>query len=162
MDRKETTLALLQKENIPYRMVEHPPANDMEDIAAFGVSQHGHVAKNLFLRDSAKGKNHYLVTVRGDKQVDLARLREIVGQRLSFASEQRLEKFLNLKKGEVTPLAVLYDTENAVQVFLDKDLADCGEVGVHPCDNTATVFLSFDDLRSFVEKQGNPVRLATF
>lgn len=159
MDKKQQTLALLDAEGIPYRLVEHPPAFDMEDIAAFGVQAHGHVAKNLFLRDSNKGRRHFLVTVRGDKRVDLAALGEAVGQRLSFASEGRLEKYLNLKKGEVTPLAVQYDTENAVEVFFDEDLAALPAVGVHPCDNTATVFLSFADLQAYVKNQGNRVTL---
>lgn len=136
MDKKQQTLDLLDAQGIEYRLVEHPPALDMEDIAAFGVEEHGHVAKNLFLRDSHKGRRHFLVTVRGDKRVDLAALGAAVGQRLSFASEERLEKYLNLKKGEVTPLAVQYDTENAVEVFL-----------------------SFEDLQAYVKNQGNRVTL---
>lgn len=159
MERRKAILAWLDAEAIPYTLVEHPAAFDMQDIADFGVDRHGTVAKNLFLRDSKKGKRHFLVTVAGEAKVDLAGLGAALGQRLSFASESRLERYLKLKKGEVTPLAVYFDTENAVEVFLDGRLAACDRVGVHPADNTATVFLAFSDLVKLVEQAGNPVKI---
>lgn len=159
MQRREEILAFLQAQGVEYELVEHPAAYDMEDIARFGVSAHGHVAKNLFLRDSRKGRRHVLVTVRGDKQVDLQKLGAAIGERLSFASENRLRQYLNLQKGEVTPLGVFYDQENAVEVYLDQDLEACGRIGVHPADNTATVFLRFADLLKLVQACGNKVAL---
>ena len=35
-------------------------------------------------------------------------------------------------------------------------------IGVHPNDNTATVFLSFADLRQIIENHGNSVVLLDF
>lgn len=141
MDRKTEILSWLGQNEVPYQLVEHPAAYDMQDIVDFQVDLHGPVAKNLFLRDSARGKQHFVVTVRGDKRVDLQALGALLGQRLSFASENRLQKFLNLQKGEVTPLSAYYDSQKAVQFFMDQDLLDCDVIGVHPCDNTATVFV---------------------
>ncbi|MDL2219017.1 prolyl-tRNA synthetase associated domain-containing protein [Ruminococcaceae bacterium OttesenSCG-928-O06] len=157
MPRQEIILAFLQAQNIPYTLVQHPPAYNMQDIAAFGVTAHGHVCKNLFLRDSKKGKHHFLVTARGDLPVDLDTLGEKLGWRLSFASEERLLRHLQLTPGQVSPLAAYFNQDNAVQVVLDAGLAALGTVGVHPCDNAATVFLSFDDLVRAVKACGNPV-----
>lgn len=161
LDKRKAILDWLQAQGVPYTLVEHPAAYDMQDIADFGVDKHGTVAKNLFLRDSKKGKRHFLVTVAGEAKVDLSSLGEILDERLSFASEDRLEKYLKLKKGEVTPLAVYFDTDSSVEVFLDKRLAACERVGVHPADNTATVFLAFGDLVRLVEKAGNQVKIIT-
>ena len=42
------------------------------------------------------------------------------------------------------------DTEKAVEFFIDKDLSRCKSLGIHPLENTATVFLSFKDLDKFL------------
>lgn len=49
---------------------------------------------------------------------------------------------MGLIPGAVTPLGVLNDEEHRVEVCLDRDfLAEPGKIGVHPNDNTATVWL---------------------
>lgn len=48
-----------------------------------------------------------------------------------------------------------------VQVYLDEDFqAESGRIGVHPNDNTATVWLAVADLLTLLREQGNPVALA--
>ena len=160
MDNKETVLAWLKNQGVDYELMEHPAAHTMEDIERFGVSAKGPVCKNLFLRDSQKGKRHYLVTVLGDKAVDLKKLGEALGDRLSFASPERLKKHLNLEQGSVTPLGVLFDEQNAVTVWFDAEIKTRERVGVHPGDNTATVFLHPDDLVALVEGRGHRVHWA--
>ena len=158
MENREQILQWLAQEGVTYELVEHPPAATMEDLVQFGVAKQGVVCKNLFLRDSQKGKRHYLVTVCGDKPVDLKRLGEVLGDRLSFASEKRLLKYLNLQQGSVTPLGVFYDDENTVKVFFDEEIQKQDRVGVHPGENTATVFLRPDDLAALVKGRGNALK----
>ena len=75
----------------------------MEDMDRLGLPAKGILCKNLFLRDS-KGKRHFLVTCDEAKKVDLKSLARQLGTGgLSFASEERLEKYLGLKQGSVTP-----------------------------------------------------------
>ena len=161
MTNRQAIINWLDAEGIRYTLVEHAPAYDMEDIVAMGIDTHGPVAKNLFLRDSRKGKHHWNVTVLGDARVDLVKLGEAIGERLSFASEERLERYLHLKKGEVTPLGVFFDTENAVEVLFYSRLEGCEVIGVHPCDISATVFIAFDDLKRCLERCGNAVGMIT-
>lgn len=78
-------------------------------------------------------------------------------ERLSFASEDRLKRFLGLEKGAVTPLGILNDEARAVEVLFDRDLAGLPSLGVHPNRNTATVFLAFSDLESLIRSHGNSV-----
>ena len=76
-------------------------------------------------------------------------LPQIAGN-LSFASEERLEKYLGLKQGSVSPFGLMNDTDHAVEFFIDKNLSKCKSLGIHPLENTATVFLSFKDLDKFL------------
>ena len=95
-------------------------------------------AKNLFVRDDKK-RNYYLITVKGDKRVNLKEFRRANGLRpLSFASADDLMMIMELIPGAVTPLGLLNDSENRVKLYLDSSFGD-GLIGVHPNDNTATV-----------------------
>lgn len=156
MDKCAETLRWLDEKEIKYNLVEHPAAYTIEDMDSFSLTEYGFVWKNLFLRD-AKGKRHFLVSLDGHKTVDLKTLGETLGTKLSFASEERLGKYLNLTKGAVTPLGVLYDKEAVVEVILDRELASHQVVGVHPCVNTATVFMNYDDLLDLIRQNGNPI-----
>ena len=82
--------------------------------------------------------------------------------KLSFASEERLEKYMKLKKGAVTPLGVLNDENCAVEVFFDEDFVGMNKIGVHPNDNTASVYLKTEDLLNIIREHGNPLEIVSF
>ncbi len=155
-DKLQEILDDLDRAGIPYELVRHVAVYTIEEMNAVGINDMGCIAKNLFLRDN-KGKRHFLVSVVGSKTVDLTKLGGIVGERLGFASEDRLARKLNLTKGAVTPLGIYYNEEHDVDVYLDADLCDEPRIGVHPCDNTATVFLSYADLERYLKSKGNKV-----
>ncbi len=149
-NQKQRVYDALDKMNIKYEVVEHEPVYTMEDMDRLGLPEKGVLCKNLFLRDS-KGKRHFLVTCDEKKTVDLKALaRQVGSSTLSFASEERLDKYLQLKQGGVSPFGLMNDKDHAVEFFIDKDLAKCKSLGVHPLENTATVFLSFKDLDKFL------------
>lgn len=154
---KETTLTWLDEQGIPYEKMEHKAVFTMEEMDEAGISAKGGVVKNLFLRDS-KGKNHFLVVVPEEKRVNLTDLSaQLCASKLSFASADRLEKYLGVVQGAVSPLGVLNDENHVVEVVFDRDLCHARKVGIHPNDNTATIWLSFKDLKKLIEKLGNPV-----
>jgi Ala-tRNA(Pro) deacylase len=149
----------LSQRGIAFSAIEHPPVYTIEDMDAAGITKHGSVAKNLFLRD-ANGKRHFLVMVEKGKRVDLAQLREAIGStRLSFASEERLKRILGAKPGAVSPLGVLNDTQACAEIYIDADFQNSPRIGCHPNDNTATVFLSFEDLLRLIKENGNKISL---
>ena len=156
---KQEIKAFLDGKKIAYEWAEHEAVYTIEDMVKLGLEDMQDVAKNLFLRD-AKGKRHFLVVVREDKKVDLKRLGELIGcSRLSFASEERLEKYLGLKKGSVTPLGVLNDEDRVVEVFFDEDFCKMKKIGVHPNENTASVFLPVDELLNIIREHGNSLEI---
>jgi Ala-tRNA(Pro) deacylase len=147
----------LNRLGVAYEAMEHEPVYTVEEMDRLTFPPDVDFAKNLFLRDS-KGKRHFLVVLPKDKKVDLRSLRERLGTtQLSFASEDRLAKYLGLTKGSVTPFGVLNDAALAVEVVFDKGLEAYGRVGVHPNDNSATLFLALPDIVRVVEEHGNAV-----
>lgn len=124
-------------------------------MLALGLEEENQVAKNLFLRD-AKGKRHFLVVIKTEKTLTLKELGERLEiGKLSFASEERLQKYLGVEKGSVTPFGILNDESKSVEVIFDKDFDKNDSIGVHPNSNTASVFLKIEDLQNIVEEHGN-------
>lgn len=159
---KQEVKAFLEERGIDHRWVEHEAVYTIEDMQRLGLEKEHEIAKNLFLRDQ-KGKRHLLVVIRSDKQANLKELGEKLGVgKLSFASEERLEKYMKLKKGAVTPLGILNDTDHTVEVYLDQDLMQMPCIGVHPNENTASVYLAPEALLQILQEQGNPIEIVSF
>ena len=75
--------------------------------------------------------------------------------KLSFASEQRMDRYLGLRPGSVSPFGLINDTENHVHLFLDSTLKDQPSLSFHPNDNTATVVISREAFQRFLDICGN-------
>ena len=154
---KQEVYDFLTSRGIEYEVTEHGAVFNMEEMSHVELPHSEADAKNLFIRDDKK-RNYYLITVRGDKRVDLKKFREEHDTRpLSFASENDLMNLLGLIPGAVTPLGILNDSEKKVKLFLDEELVNGGLIGVHPNDNTATVWLKTTDLIDIVTEHGNEV-----
>lgn len=156
---RQRVLTRLDELGIGYRLVDHEPVFTVAQARAddLGESDPDADAKNLFLRDDRK-RHYYLLVLRSDRELSLSDLQlRIDARRLGFASEQDLTRYLGVVPGAVGPLAVINDLDHRVQVYLDDRFRN-GRVGVHPNDNTATVWLATEDLVRFVEAQGNEVR----
>ena len=131
-DQKQRVYDALNKMGIKYEVVEHEPVHTMEDMDRLGLPEKTYA--ELILRDS-KGKRHFLITADEKTKVDLKTLgRQLGAGNLSFASEERLEKYLGVKQGSVTPFALMNNTEHAVEFFIDKNLSRCKSMGIHPLE----------------------------
>lgn len=92
---------------------------------------------------------------RANKRVDLKGFRRQHGLRaLFFASTEELFSIMELTPGAVTPLGILNDTESRVHFYLDEEFIG-NKIGVHPNDNTATIWMQADDLMGLIQKHGN-------
>ena len=159
---KQEIKQYLEEKNIPFEWVEHKAVFTIAEMEELGLESMEETAKNLFLRDQ-KGKRHFLIVIRADKQANLKELGEKLAiGKLSFASEERLEKYMGLKKGAVSPLGVLNDENCAVEVFFDEDFLKMEKIGVHPNDNTASVYLKTEDLLSVIRDHGNSLTVVSF
>ncbi len=68
-------------------------------------------------------------------------------------------RLTGLIPGAVTPLGVLNNDQRDIKVFIDQDfLLPPGRIGVHPNDNTATVWLKTEDLIALLKNHGEEVQ----
>lgn len=137
---------LLEQLNIPFTRADHPAAFTMEECEAVSQALHTPICKNLFLCNRQKTA-FYLLLLPASKPF---RTKEITAQlecaRLSFAGEEQLASLLHLTPGSATIFGLQYDTENRVQLVVDRDLLDEAYFGCHPCINTSTIRLSTSDV----------------
>lgn len=157
---KEEIYKLIKEKGYWHEITEHKAVYTMDEVNDIYVPYREYDAKNLFVRDDKK-RNYYLITVKGNKKVDLKEFRKNNNTRpLSFASENDLMTILNLIPGSVTPLGLLNDQELKVSFYLDKEFLTGKEIiGVHPNDNTATLWLKVEDLITLIKDHGNEVTI---
>lgn len=150
---KEQIYRYLKQKNIWYEITKHKAVYNMKDLQDVDLPYPEGDAKNLFVRDDKK-RNYYLITVKGTKKVDLKEFRHQNNTRpLSFVNEKELLELLNLKPGSVTPFGLLNDKEHKVEFFIDNELLEePGIIGVHPNENTATVWLKTRDLITILKE----------
>lgn len=157
MYNKQDIVDMLNKNNIKYEIIEHDAVYTMDDIDKLNINIKGVEVKNLFLRDE-KGKNHYLIVAKEDTKIDMKELKNIINStRLSFASEERLYKYLHLTRGCVSPFGILNDETKEVKVYIDNKLKNEIKIGVHPNENTSTIFISTSDIENIIKEHGNYV-----
>lgn len=157
---KEEVYNFIKHKNICYEITEHKRVFTMDELDNIVLPYPEADAKNLFIRDDKK-RNYYLITVSGKKKVDLNVFREKYNtRRLSFASEKDLMEILKLIPGSVTPLGLLNDKENLVKYYLDSYFINkCDIIGMHPCDNSATLWLKTTDLINILKENGTIVNI---
>ena len=157
---KQEIYDFIKNKNVWYEITEHKAVFNMDELSEIEIPYPEYDAKNLFVRDDKK-RNYYLITVKGNKRIDLKEFRNNNNTRpLSFASEQDLMSIMNLIAGSVTPLGLLNDNELKVIFYLDKDFLNGKQIiGVHPNDNTATLWLKVTDLIDIIQEHGNQVNV---
>ncbi len=147
---------------IAYTVTEHEAAFTVEQADHLYGHLPGAHTKNLFLRNK-KGDRHYLVLVESHKQVDLKALRGKLGEStLSFASPERLQRYLGLTPGSVSPFGLINDGQRAVKVLVDRDLFSAETLNFHPNINTATVTLARTAFERFLAHVGHELEPVDF
>ena len=156
---KAQTYQYLNDRGIRYEITEHPAVFNMAEVAELTLPYPEVNAKNLFVRD--KKKRFYMLTVRGNVRADLKAFRKMLGVTgLSFASVEELDSILKLYPGAVTPLGLLNDEENLVTLYIDESFMS-GLIGLHPNDNTATIWMQAADLVKLLREDGHTVHPIT-
>ena len=151
MNGSEKLYQLLERLNIPFVYLEHPAAPTIEIAKQYWAGHDAKHCKNLFFRNH-KGNRHYLVILDCDRDMDIHNIEKQLRQgKISFASEQRMVKYLGVTPGSVTPFGLINDEENHVRVFIDKNLQKAERLSFHPCINTASLIISKNDFIRFMD-----------
>ncbi len=146
---------LLAELGIPFEYHEHPPLATIDDAILHWKDYNSGRCKNIFFRNH-KGNRHYLVILEHLAKLDIHDLEKRLKQgKLTFASNQRLKKYLGLNPGAVSPFGLINDSEKNVHLFIDERLKEQERLAFHPNDNSATLVISKTDFLKFLEFTGN-------
>lgn len=145
----------LAKLDIQFEYQEHPPLATIEEAIVHWKDYNSGRCKNIFFRNH-KGNRHYLVILEHLRQLDIHDLEKRLRQgKLTFASDQRLKKYLGVEPGSVSPFGLINDTEKHVHLFIDEKLNDYDRLAFHPNVNTASLIISKKDFLRFLGHTGN-------
>ena len=145
---------------IRHERIDHPAVYTCEEAekTIMLLPREGRT-KNVFLRDR-KGRRHFLVVVGYGRSIDLAALSQLLGvDRLALGSARRLQECLGVEPGSVTLLGLVHDTQQAVEVVLDREVARASLLACHPLVNTSTLLISQEDMQRFFAATGHVARV---
>jgi Ala-tRNA(Pro) deacylase len=146
---------LLDSLSISFEYHEHPPVATIDDAVIHWKSFNCGRCKNIFFRNH-KGDRHYLVILEHLRQLNIHDLEQRLKQgKLSFASDQRLKKYLGIEPGSVSPFGLINDESHHVHLFIDEKLNESERLAFHPNLNTASLIVSKSDLLKFLNHMGN-------
>jgi Ala-tRNA(Pro) deacylase len=143
---------------VPYQRCDHQAVFTVAEAAQVVPPMPGAKAKNLFLRD-AHSARLFLVVVPYEKRVDLAALAATLGLRkLRFASAEELLGCLGVTAGAVSVLALFNDRDHRAELIMDESIAQANALQAHPLVNTATLSISMEGLKQFLDSIGHAMR----
>lgn len=146
LDKEIRTYDFLDRVGVSYDRIDHQPADTMEVCREIDLTLQATICKNLFLCNRQKTA-FYLLMIPDGKVFKTKELSAQIGSsRLSFASAEDMEKYLDITPGSVSVLGLMNDTDHVVQLLVDQDILSDEYVGCHPCINTSSLKLRTKDL----------------
>jgi len=137
---------LLDKLGVAYQRIDHEAAMTMEACAAIDEVLDATICKNLLLCNR-QCTAFYLLMIPGHKTFKTSVLSKQIGSsRLSFASAEHMEQYLDITPGSVSVLGLMNDHEHHVELLIDEDVLKGEFIGCHPCINTSSLRLKTSDL----------------
>lgn len=145
-NREVRVYELLDELGIAYVRADHERAETMEACREIDEALDVLMCKNLFLCNRQK-TSFYLLMMPGDKPFKTKELSSQIGSaRLSFASAEDMEKYLDILPGAVSVMGLMNDHDNQVQLLVDEDVLTGEFIGCHPCVNTSSLKLKTEDI----------------
>lgn len=146
LEREIRVYDFLDDHGIEYWRTDHAPADTMEVCSEIDAVLGATICKNLFLCNRQKTQ-FYLLMMPGDKPFKTKELSHQLGiARLSFASPEDMEQYLDCTPGSSSIMGLANDAENKVQLLMDEDIKAGEYLGCHPCINTSSLKLRTADV----------------
>ena len=146
LDKEMRCYDILDRLSIEYDRTDHIAAMTMEDCLEIDRILDVVICKNLFLCNRQKTK-FYLLMMPGDKVFKTKDVSSQIGSsRLSFADAEDMEKYLNITPGSVSVMGLMNDTENHVQLLIDRPVIESQLFACHPCVNTSSLRMNTSDI----------------
>ena len=137
---------LLDRLGVQYQRVDHEPAMTMEACVEIDQVLNATTCKNLLLCNRQK-TDFYLLLMPGEKVFQTKELSAQLGvSRLSFASGESMEEFLDITPGSLSVMGLMNDKDMRVRLVIDAEVLNGEYIGFHPCINTTTLRVTTVDL----------------
>ena len=148
LEKEVRVYDFLDKLGVEYQRVDHEAAMTMEACEEIDrtLGDGTAICKNLFLCNRQE-TDFYLLLMPGDKPFKTKNLSAQIGSaRLSFAKPEYMEKYLDITPGSVSVMGLMNDTDNHVQLLIDKEVLEEASLGCHPCINTSSLKLKTNEV----------------
>ena len=145
-----TAEEFLKAHGIEFDYYEHPPVFTVAEAKVYCAHIPGLSTKNLLLTNKKKTR-FVLFILPGDDKADFKKLKEVLGEKFSFASADILEQKLGVKPGSVSPFGVINNNEHDVEILIERRVYNADLVRFHPNRNAASVVLSKEMFRKFLD-----------
>lgn len=155
--KRQAVFDFLAEQSILYRLQEHE--------AVFRVAESSKLlpekvpVKTLLLRQD-KGDRVCMVAMRGDVRLDVKLLAKELGvKKLQFVKPEAVEGLVGVPPGSVSIFGLLHPGARQIELVLDRALLSEPELGFHPNDNTATVYISPSDIERIIAATGHGLQI---
>ena len=153
----------LKKLKITYTHYTHPVFSSCEISDTYHQKEKlkGVRAKNLFLRNK-NGKKHFLLLLPHHREYEKARFKELSDQKCGFASADRMQTYLGVQPGSVSPFGLLNDKNKEVIVYIDDFFFSQELIHLHPNRNDQSIAIQPTDLEKVLTHWGYEIQKISF
>ena len=145
-ERENRTYEFLDNLGVPYEKYEHEAIMTIEAAEELDKKMGLEICKNLFL-STRHSTEFYLLLMVGSKKFNTGKVsKQINVPRMTFAGDDYMLEYLDIRPGSVSPLGLMNDKGNNVNLLIDEDVLNMEKIAVHPCVNTATLVINTKDL----------------
>ncbi|MBQ8943961.1 MAG: prolyl-tRNA synthetase associated domain-containing protein [Clostridia bacterium] len=155
-EKERLTYEALNKLGIDFYRADHDAAATIEDCKAVEKVLGSEICKNLLLCNRQETV-FYLLLMPGNKPFKTKDIsKQINSARLSFASAEKMLELVNITPGSLSVTGLIFDTENKVNLLIDRDLLTGEYLCCHPCVNTSTLKIkTLDIIEKFIPSTGH-------
>ncbi len=151
-------IKLFTDKGYDYDLHEHQALFTVEDSNKFRGKIKGLHSKNLFLKN--KKNKFYLISCEEFTDINLKKISKFLNLgNVSFAKEEYLTNLLGVKPGSVTPFALLNDSENRIDFYLEEKLYNSNFINFHPLTNTATITMKCSTFIEFMIENNKKIHI---
>ena len=155
---KSQLINKLNDSKIKYELTEHEPLYTVKDSVEKRGTIYGSHSKNLFLKN--KKNKFFLISCEEFTEINLKQIsKSLALGNVSFAKEEYLINCLGIKPGSVSPFALLNNTDNKIDFYLEDKLYNSDYVNFHPLINTKTITMKSDDFIEFMIENNKKIHI---
>lgn len=145
----------LEALHIPFVRADHDAADHMDACKTAERMLDGVICKNLFLCNRQQTE-FYLLLMPPDCPFKTKYLSTQLGcARLSFATPEHLDRYLNTRPGSASMLELIFDAEGRVRLLIDERLRADRYLCCHPGFSTSTLKLTWEDALRYADSTGH-------